>query len=218
MRLAAKPEARLDIGDIDDENTSRESINGNLTSPTQTDTYRVDTNGGLEVTPDTMTAARSFDEDLRLLNSILPKWDRRKLVAVARDESKPINSRIVAIRQLRELLSDLIVKAYKNNRPDRIEAMIRVWKDLDQLAEKIIGDRSITKIAFLNVNIRQVSLIEELAIRQFEKRASYYSGVFYEMFRERFDQAIERRGSKRDLSLDMTLSARSLLLTALGVR
>ena len=199
---------QLFVGDMDEDQTNWSEERGNLISPNQVDTYP----------GDTQTSNRSFDEDLSILNGLIPNWDKKNLLAVARSEAQPKSKRIVAMRQARELLSSLAIKAYKNNKMDQIEAIIDVWKDLDNLAETVIGGDNSTKAAFLNVNILQVEAYKTLADNLLKNSSSYYAGTFYTLFTDRFSEAKELKTSKRDISLDKTLSSRYLLLTALGVR
>lgn len=199
---------QLFVGDMDEDQTNWKEEKGNLISTNQVDTYP----------GDAQTSGRSFDEDLSILAGLIPSWDKKNLMAVARSESQPQSKRIVAIRQLRELLSSLAIKAYKNNQADQIEAIIDVWEDIDDLAETVIGDGNSTKTAFLNVNILQVEAYKTLADNLLKNSSSYYAGTFYTLFTDRFAQAKEMKITKRDISLDKTLSARYLLLTALGVR
>jgi len=209
----------LYVGDMDEDQTKWKEERGNLITSNQIDTYQVVSGaGGFGVTGDTQTSSRSFDEDLSILNGLIPNWDKKNLMTVARSGAQPKSKRIMAIRQLRELLSRLAIKAYKNNITDQIEAIIDVWKDLDNLAEAVIGSDNSTKTAFLNANILQVEAYKTLADNLLENSSSYYAGTFYTLFTERFAQAKELKTSKRDLSLDKTLSSRYLLLTALGVR
>ena len=209
---------RLYLGDMDEDKSNWVDQRGSLSSPTQVDTYQVTaTDGELTVTGGEGEEARSFDEDVNTLNGLIPNWDKKKL-AIARSESQPLHKRIIAIRQLRELLSKLAIKAHKNNRPDQIEAIIDVWMDIDDLAESVIGSGNTTKAVVLNANINQVERYKTLAGRLLKNSSSYYAGTFYTLFSERFTEAKEIRTSQRDLSLDKTLSARYLLLTALGVR
>ena len=199
---------QLFVGDMDEDQTDWREERGNLITSNQVDTYP----------GDTQTSDRSFDEDLSILNGLVPNWDKKNLMAVARSESQPKSKRIVAIRQLRELLSGLAIKAYKNNKMDQIDAIIDIWKDIDDLAETVIGDDNSTKSAFLNVNILQVEAYKTLADNLLKNSSSYYAGTFYTLFTDRFAEAKELKTSKRDISLDKTLSSRYLLLTALGVR
>ena len=90
--------------------------------------------------------------------------------------------------------------------------------DIDDLAESVIGSGNTTKAVVLNANINQVERYKTLADRLLKNSSSYYAGTFYTLFSERFIEAKEIRTSQRNLSLDKTLSARYLLLTALGVR
>lgn len=210
---------QLYVGDMTEGQANWVDERGNLTSPTQIDTYQVQSgDDGLTVTTDATTLRRSLDEDAAALNSLLPNWDKKNLLTRARSEIQPLKKRIAAIRQLRELFSKLVIKAYKDNRADRIEAIIDVWMDLDSLAETIIGSGNTTKVTFLNVNILQVERYQTLVENLLRNSTSYYAGIFYNLFAERFAEAKEIRSSQRDLSLDKTLSARYLLLTALGVR
>ncbi|MBI2326010.1 hypothetical protein HYU91_01335 [Candidatus Collierbacteria bacterium] len=199
---------QLFVGDMDEDQTNWTEERGNLISPNQVDTYP----------DDAQTSDRSFDEDLSILNGLIPNWDKKNLMAVARSEAQPKSKRIVAIRQLRELLSGLAIKAYKNNKTDQIEAIIDVWKDIDDLAETVIGSDNSTKTVFLNANILQVEAYKTLADNLLKNSSSYYAGTFYALFTDRFAEAKELKTSKRDISLDKTLSSRYLLLTALGVR
>ena len=208
---------RLDVGNIDEGGADWDDVRGNLLSPTQTDNYAVVSDGEMTIAGGTGEEARSFDEDVNSLNGLIPNWDKKKL-AIARSGSQSLHKRIIAIRQLRELLSKLAIKAHKNNRPDQIEAIIDVWMDIDDLAESVIGSGNTTKAVVLNANINQVERYKTLAGRLLKNSSSYYAGTFYTLFSERFTEAKEIRTSQRDLSLDKTLSARYLLLTALGVR
>ena len=208
---------RLDVGNIDEGGADWDDVRGNLLSPTQTDNYAVVSDGEMTIAGGTGEEARSFDEDVNSLNGLIPNWDKKKL-AIARSGSQSLHKRIIAIRQLRELLSKLAIKAHKNNRPDQIEAIIDVWMDIDDLAESVIGSGNTTKAVVLNANINQVERYKTLADRLLKNSSSYYAGTFYTLFSERFIEAKEIRTSQRNLSLDKTLSARYLLLTALGVR
>ncbi len=199
---------QLFIGDMDEDQTNWKEERGNLISPNQVDTYP----------GDTQTSDRSFDENLSILNGLIPNWDKKNLMVVARSEAQPKNKRIVAMRRARELLSGLAIKGYKNNKTDQIEAIIDVWKDIDDLAEIVIGDDNNTKSVFLNANILQVEAYKTLADNLLKNSSSYYAGTFYTLFTDRFAEAKELKTSKRDISLDKTLSSRYLLLTALGVR
>ena len=208
----------LYIGEMNEGLANWVDQRGDLTGPTQIDSYQVtETDGDLFVVGDSETAAKSFDEDVNTLNGLIPNWDKKKL-AIARSESQPLKKRIMAIRQLRELLSKQAVKAYKNNGSDKIEAVIDVWEDIDDLAETVIGSGNTTKAVVLNANVNQVEMYKTLADRLLKNSSSYYAGTFYNLFDKRLAEAKEIKTTKRDLSLDKTLSARYLLLTALGVR
>ena len=208
----------LYIGEMNEGLANWVDQRGSLSSPTQVDTYQVTaTDGEMTIAGGTGEEARSFDEDVNSLNGLIPNWDKKKL-AIARSESQPLKKRIMAIRQLRELLSKQAVKAYKNNGSDKIEAVIDVWEDIDDLAETVIGSGNTTKAVVLNANVNQVEKYKTLADYLLKNSSSYYAGTFYNLFDKRFTEAKEIKTTKRDLSLDKTLSARYLLLTALGVR
>lgn len=210
---------KLYVGKMTDGNADWVDRRGNLVTTTQTDSYQVSPGvSGITITSDVETNSRDFDEDLNVLNLLLPNWDKKGLVAIARSEEQLKNKRIVAIRQLRELLSTLAITAYKNNRPDRIEAMIDVWMDLDELSESVITDTNTTKVSVLNANINLVESVKILADNLLRNSSSLYAGTFYEMFADKFDEAKEIKVLRRDLALDKTLSARYLLQTALGVK
>ena len=210
---------QLYVGDMDEGQTNWRDQKGNLITSSQVDTYQVTSSDGeFDISGDSQTSSRSFDENLSVLNGLLPNWDKKNLVSVMRSESQPRNKRIVAIRQLREQLSRLVIKAHKNNRSDQIEAIINVWTDIDDLAETVIGSGNSTKGIFLNANIAQVEAYKILGDNLLRNSTSYYAGVFYTLFTERFDEAKEIKTTRRDLSLDKTLSARYLLLTALGIK
>jgi len=209
---------RLYVGEMDEGKAKWADQRGNLAEPTQVDSYQVTaTDDEVFMSGDGAATTRSFDEDVNSLNGLIPNWDKKKL-AIARSESQPLHKRIVAIRQLRELLSKLAIKAYKSSQPDRIEAIIDVWEDIDDLAETVIGSGNTTKAVVLNANVNQVEKYKTLADYLLKNSSSYYAGTFYNLFDKRFTEAKEIKTTKGDLSLDKTLSARYLLLTALGVR
>lgn len=210
---------RLYLGDLSEGESNWDSTGGNLVTASQVDTYQaVVESGKLEIKGDSGTLLRSLDVDAAELTRLLPMWDKGNRLAIARSDSQPRNKRIVAIRQLREVLHPQIVKAYKGGRFDQVEAIIAVWKDIDHFAETVIGDGNSTKIAFLEANIRAVGLYQAVVESLLRNSSSYYAAAFYELFENNFSRAKEIKSTQRDLSLDKVLSARYLLLTALGVR
>jgi hypothetical protein len=210
---------RLHLGDLSDGVADWIEALGNLVQNDQTDSYDYHVRDGQpEVGVDGQTTRRSFDEAVARLTNLIPRWDKNNLVRRIKAESAGTNSRVVAIRQLRELLSKTAIKSYKNNRADQIEAIIDVWESVDEIAEIIIGNSNKVKAGFLSANILQVEGYKILADRLLGDSSSYYAGIFYSLFADRFAEAKGMVEPKKDLSLDKTLSARYLLLTALGVR
>ncbi len=221
VRVSAEGETgsyRLYLGRLFEGVAEWRDVTGNLQNGSQIDNYQVRNDEEIEVVSDQQTQARTIQEDANRLNSLLPGWDKKNLLAIAISTSQPASKRIIAVRQLREILSAQAIKAYKANRSDRIESIITLWQDLDTLANDVIGVGNTTKPAFLNINISAVETYKLLADRLLGGSRSYFAARFYELFEDNFAQAKSIREENRDLSLDLTLSARYLLIAALGVR
>jgi len=210
---------RLHLGDLADDSAAWETVSGKLESGNQVDQYDFSIEEGeIKISVQEEVMQRSLDELYRQLNSLWPNWDKKNLFATVQSGSATKNKRVMAIRQLRELLASLAIKAYKERKIDRVEMIMVFWKELDRHAELVIGTGNSTKVSMLNANISLVGGYKVLAENLLRNSTSLPAGNFYLLFSRRFDEAKDIRSINRDLSLDKTLSARYLLQTALGVR
>lgn len=209
----------LDIGLANNEGAVWQEFAGELNQTGQRDNYEIyNGEGDLQVRQDERGAGRSLIVLGGQLFELEHSREVKRLINKAIDRRRNYKARLTAIQELREELAELLIKAFKQNKGEKVELILDIWGASDNLAESLLNGRNNFKNSKVENQYRNLEDEAEMVEQRLVNSTSYYAGKVYEMFRERRGWAKEEMGIQNDLAVDRIQSARLLLGVTMKIK